>query len=121
MKTEEGALPEDSKGRTIQVATNIQMEDDTATPLVSPQTNTGTVTTLVIPANAVALIMLVTGTAVRYGENTTLDGTAGDGYGLIPDGASIALPCANLEALSFNRDPVSGTATLYFHFERQEG
>jgi len=115
-ETNAGILPIDLNRRPIQVASNIQTRDATATALESPRSVAATTVPLVIPVNAVVLHVRAVGADLRYGDNTDLDTGAGEGYGLIPDGGSINLPCANGGTIFFVQD-AGATVTMYFHFE----
>jgi len=116
IKSENGLLPKDNNNNAIQIGSEIQNRDDTTpTPLESPQTVTGTITTIVPPGNSVSMLVRAVGNDLRYGDNTVLDGTANEGYGFIPDGSATVLPCANGKNITFKQD--SANVTMYFHFE----
>lgn len=111
-----GTLPIDGNHKPIQVASQIITQDGTGTPQESPLTVSSVVLELVIPTNADVLYIRAAVADIRYGDNATLDGTADDGYGLIPAGTALRIPCADGTSVHVLRD-AAVDATAYFHFE----
>jgi hypothetical protein len=112
-----GTLPIDGNHKPVQVASNIISQDGTGTPLDSPQTISSSVVTVVPATNADLMYCRAAVADIRYGDNATLDGTADEGYGLIPAGSALYIPCADGGSIFFLRD-AAADATLYFHFEQ---
>jgi len=113
-----GGLSRDSMGVYMHTPTGILTADvATPTPITSPKTSLGTVVvTLMVPPTATACV-IVPVAQVRFGDNITLDGTAGHGYSVAPGGVQTPIPCVRMDKLYFRIDAVAGTTTLYFHFE----
>jgi len=114
-------VTQDANNNAVQVAAKILTQDGTGTPKVSPESLlTTAVQTFIPPAGAVVMIAVSAG-VVRYGDNVTLDGTAGS----VPAGAGFMkacaeaefrIPCANKNSI-FIRNDVAGTNELHFMFE----
>ena len=119
VETAAGLLPKDLNNEAIQVAGDIQTEDDTGTPLVSPIPITVAITEINIPLNAAVLHMNAITDVVRYGENNTLSGSGtGNGYDIALVGVPVVIPCMNRNSIFVTRN--SGDCTLNFHFEMIE-
>ena len=77
-----GALPKDTRGVSIQVASRNTTQDATATPKVSPLALTVTPVALTVPTNAIGVKFTAESDDVCHGENSTLDATSpADGQG----------------------------------------
>lgn len=114
------ALPWDSEHRSIQVASQIQTQDKEATPNESPLTVTATVDALKIPDGAISVVLRAVGADLRVGEGTVLDGTAGEGYFLVPAGTAEEFDCADGTDINVKRD-AAVSVTMYFFFKKLEG
>ena len=110
-----GKLPRDGNNKEIQAALEIRNRDGTATPLESPQTVGAAATSLVVPTGAVALWLYASDGALKFGDNAVLDGTANEGYSLLPQGNAITIPCADMGTVYLMRN--AGNVITYFHFE----
>ena len=100
-------LPQDAANRSIQVAHQIQMRDNSGTPKESPLTVSSSVLELVPPVNAVVLHLIAATNNLRFGDNAVLDGTAGDGYGIVTSGNSVDLACADGTSIHVLKDGAS--------------
>ena len=111
-----GTLPKDNQNTSIQVASNIVTQDAEGTPNVSPiAAQSTTPEELVIPTNAVVLVINTVGQILRVGDNSTLDGTVGDGYFNIADGGTRTIPCADGNSIWIRSD--TSTTVVSFYFE----
>lgn len=111
-----GALPRDANKASIPVASQIDMQDATGTPQVSPLTVADTALEVVIPTNAILCTLSPAGADLRFGDNATLDGTSGNGYFLLPDGEDKTIPVADGNSFWVVRD-AGVSVTLSFFFE----
>ena len=111
-----GALPTDANNKPIQVAAGIQNRDAESTPNESPLTVTDTVDEIKIPINAAVLVVRAEDADLRIGDNSTLDGTANEGYFLIEDNERQAFPVAGGTSLHVMRD-AAVSVKMYFYFE----
>lgn len=112
-----GSLPLDPNHKPIQVTYNHTQQDASSTPKVSPLTVSTVVLELVPPGDAIQLIIRATVADIRHGDNNTLDGTAADGYTVIPAGTAKEIDCADGASIFVLRD--AGTdATANFEFKR---
>ncbi len=119
IESRNGGLPRDIDFKAIQVASGIRLHDASTPFRVSPLTVEATVLEIVIPENAVVLVLTPDVADMRYGKTSTLDGTVDGklvfGYQILRDGDSIAVPVANRKSIHVVQD--SAQVTLYFHFE----
>lgn len=100
-----GALPKDANNAPIQIGEGVKFQDGNSTPVVSPFTTIdATVKTLTVPKNAVSCIFRAISANARVGISGTLDGTAGNGYSVIPNGSAETIDCAGLTSITFMRD-----------------
>jgi len=106
-------LPSDANGNPIQVALSIQMADISGSVKTSPLTTITTVQTFVPPANAV-VFWFRGDVAGKFGDNATLDGTAGNGYGSYLVDTWHAIPCAGGNSIYVIPD---SSAQIDFYFE----
>lgn len=112
-----GSLPKDANSKPINVASRFQNRDNTTpTAQESPLTVAGTPLEIVIPDNAVLVKIRASGADLRIGDNSTLDGTAGKGYFLLPDGFTITEPVADGNSIYVMRN-AAVSVTMSFNFE----
>jgi hypothetical protein len=120
LSTTGGALTQDTNRRSAQFYGDSANADATATPQLSPLTVSTSVLELKIPENATQVRLTASGADCRYGDNSTLDGTAGNGYSLLADGKTITLPCADQSSIHVLRD-AAVDVTLSFGFDLATG
>jgi len=114
-----GSLPIDASGKPIPVASSTQQRDGTATALESPVTVSATASTITIPTNAIVMVATSLDANCRFGDNTTLDGTANNGYDYIKQDTTRAIPVAGESTINFLRDSTTDVR-LIFSFEMAE-
>ncbi len=112
-----GALPIDNNHKPIQVGYNQTPEDASGTPKTSPLTVSSSALELVPPDNSLLLTIRATVADIRVGDNVTMDGTLGDGYGFIPAGTAKEIDVADGASVWVLRD-AAVDATAYFEFTR---
>jgi len=91
-----------------------QAEDGTGTTIKSPLAVADTEIDMVVPDNAVAIVVRPVAADVRIA--ITDGGTAAAPYKVVTDGNIEKLPVAGLTSLHFLRD-AAVSLTLHFHFE----
>lgn len=101
-------LPIDASNHAIQVASTFLLQDATGTPQVSPLAYTTGEINLVVPSNAMELVIRAT-TDLRI--KTTTSGTP---YYVLPANTAQSFPVNGLSSVYFIRDSASGTANFYF-------
>jgi hypothetical protein len=97
-------------------------QDDTATPVISPDTDVGTTpVALAVPPGA--KFLHIKGDArIRFGSNATLDGTDGDGYAtLMAHEWSQAIPVLDEVAVYVRINAASGTCQVEHYWEKRTG
>jgi len=100
----------------LQVAGKIQTYDaTTGTVITSPKTGVTTVPlAFVTPPNAVVFTFKSTADC-RYGDNATLDGSAGKGYKKGTSSVDIRVPCNSMSSVYIRAE--TGTVDIDFFFE----
>ncbi len=101
-------LVRDQNKIAVQIGSNIQTSDNTATPQNSPLSYAGSVLTIVPPDRAVEFIVQPT-TALRISEVSNMAT-----YDVIAANTKESIPCARAAAIYIVRDSASGTANFRF-------
>lgn len=101
-------LARDASNAVIQAGNSFQTSDATASPNTSPLSYTGSVTTLVVPINALELV-LTPSTALRISELVAM-GT----YNVISAGTTMAFGVAGMSKVYIKQDSANGTLQFYF-------
>jgi hypothetical protein len=114
-----GLLPIDASGIRIQAPTKFVMEDATATTIKSPKTVSSTEIDLIVPANAVNLVLKPVGADLRVA--ITDAGTAAAPYYVVKDGTLEVFPVSayagsGVASVFLLRD-ASTDVTCHFRFE----
>lgn len=110
-----GAQPKDTQGASIPVAAKIQMRDASSTPKESPLAVSSSVLELKPPTNAVMMIIKAVTNDINFGDNSTLDGTANNGFMTLTAGDSLPVPVANGNSVHVVRTSADGS--LHFYYE----
>lgn len=84
-----GGLRTDGNRVALLYGNNIQTQDATGTPVTSP-TTVNTTTTLVVPQNAVSIIIMSVTNAVQVSEDSTQSA-----YFSLPAATAMTFDCAN--------------------------
>lgn len=103
-----GNLATDASNKAIQAGNSIQTSDATASPNNSPLAFTSAVTTLVVPINALELVVTPS-TALQVSELVAM-GT----YNVISAGTTMAFGVAGMSKFYIKADSSSGTLQFYF-------
>jgi hypothetical protein len=119
LTTNAGALPLDVQANPVQVANRIVSRDGTTpTAQESPQTGVddSTALELAIPENALELVLTIRTNTARVGDNSTLDGTANEGYRQVLVDETLTIPCANGSSVFVKADAALADTDVHFHF-----
>lgn len=101
-------LPRDASSQVVQVSNGILTQDSTASPQTSPFAYTTAVTTLVVPSNAVELV-LVPSTALNLSEIVSMAR-----YFVIGANTVQAIGCAGMTNVYVAASVTNGTLNFYF-------
>lgn len=101
-------MPRDASRQVIQVSNGIVTQDGTASPQTSPFMYTTGVTTLVVPANAVELV-LAPSTALNLSEIVGMSR-----YFIIGANTIQAIGCAGMGNVYIAANTTGGTLSFYF-------
>jgi hypothetical protein len=101
-------LPRDASATAIQEANNFVLADATASPFTSPMTLTGSVQTLIRPANAAEFVVYPVTSDLKVSSDSTMTT-----YDLVTKGNKEPFPVANQTNIY-----IQGTASdvVYFRF-----
>ena len=104
-------LPKDSNNVPVHVARGFVTTDNSGTPKTSPLSVTTTEVSIVVPSNAVELIIVNTSQALRVSE--TSGGTA-TSYFLIAAGSGEVIQMGEGGTLYIRADSITSTVQFYF-------
>lgn len=103
-----GQLPRDSGGDVIPSATKFVTQDATGSPQISPLAYSSSVITLVVPDDALQLILAPT-TDLRVSEDVAMGR-----YDVVTAGSKEAFAVALMQNVYIKRDAVDGTVRFRF-------
>lgn len=103
-----GPLAWESTGAQMQTATKFATQDATGTPQTSPLAYSSSVITLVVPDDAVQLVVAPT-TDLRVSEESSAAR-----YDVVTGGAKEAFPVALMQNVYIRRDTADGTVRFRF-------
>ena len=113
------ALPQDANGHDIQAPSKWVAQDATGTPNKSPLTVSSTEIDIIVPEDAVTMVLSPVGADLRVAVAD--GGTAAAPYRVIKDGTTVPIPVANVSGTGaagvFLLRDASTNVTLHFHFE----
>ena len=95
----------------------LSFSDGAGTAVVSPKTSVGTGVVTLTRATGGKYMYLTASAALRYGDNTSLDGTNGGYMYLSAYEPSHAIPIGNETALYIRINDTTGTCTVWFEYQ----